>query len=497
MATDMGRGIMAPNNNENIGTGASEMRTIAATTVAAINALDADKVSLSEAAQYGIEGPRGPQGKPGPEGKQGIPGVEALPADEAVSEYLETEVSQTGQTARALFANRETTPSASTASASIFVDPGGSDSNNGSKDYPLKSISSAIARIPDIVRAGHHYKVVLGPGDYDEDVLIQHKIVTGQITIGGETEARGLYRVRPFLANQVLGRLVADNMKATVKNIDGNRGFEFRACTPFMYLTNVENTPDDGGPRPNSRGFLADYGSIVRVTDSDFSGKRYGIRSNYQSQVYSNNNTGTGNEIGGAARWGGVLTSYYGGLPDGDQKISTNSGGIISLGHGGIIGAEQGNDERALISVENYRDNGVSAKKWAFTYESIPSYMIDGISIPRNSPMRIRFRVPRDGTSMILRVKWLARNTVQSFQSHESTHHVFLRQNSITGESVPLLFTGRDMNSDSAKVEARGSLSDIYLIIDGVQSYDHQWALRVEMESDRLDMPFFAGAELV
>lgn len=79
MGQDMGRGIIAPRNNTNIGTGASEMRTLGATTAAAINDLDTEtaKVYLpkQDAYQYGIEGKPGPVGPPsevpGPPGPGG------------------------------------------------------------------------------------------------------------------------------------------------------------------------------------------------------------------------------------------------------------------------------------------------------------------------------------------------------------------------------------------------------------------------------------------
>lgn len=90
MARDMGRGIIAPDNNDNIGTGASEMRTVAATAAAAINEVDQELsqdidtrierteayqhlLPRVEAAQYGIEGPPGPRGAgdPGPPGPGG------------------------------------------------------------------------------------------------------------------------------------------------------------------------------------------------------------------------------------------------------------------------------------------------------------------------------------------------------------------------------------------------------------------------------------------
>lgn len=118
MAQNMGRGILAPENNNAIITGAAEMRTLGATTAAAIDQVETDvsgrlelqenKLSRvqqdmlprSEAEQYGIEGPDGPQGEQGP---PGIPGPGAVPADDAVAAYLTTKGAKTQQAADARF----------------------------------------------------------------------------------------------------------------------------------------------------------------------------------------------------------------------------------------------------------------------------------------------------------------------------------------------------------------------------------------------------------
>lgn len=84
MASDMGRGIMAPDSDDPISTtGVNEMRTLGATTASAISSLDtqvqgelAERVRKDEAEQYGFEGPQGPRGPEGPpgEGEPGPPG---------------------------------------------------------------------------------------------------------------------------------------------------------------------------------------------------------------------------------------------------------------------------------------------------------------------------------------------------------------------------------------------------------------------------------------
>lgn len=97
MARDMGRGIIAPDNNDNIGTGASEMRTLGATTAAAITDVDRratarigtletvtgahskeltevmrrtseNRLDLKRLETEGIEGLKGDPGEPGPGG---------------------------------------------------------------------------------------------------------------------------------------------------------------------------------------------------------------------------------------------------------------------------------------------------------------------------------------------------------------------------------------------------------------------------------------------
>lgn len=49
--------------------------------------------------------------------------------------------------------------------------------------------------------------------------------------------------------------------------------------------------------------------SFIMQMESDctMSNRRYGIRSNWLSRVFSRDNTGINNDFGVAARWGGIV----------------------------------------------------------------------------------------------------------------------------------------------------------------------------------------------
>jgi len=68
------------------------------------------------------------------------------------------------------------------------------------------------------------------------------------------------------------------------------------------------------------------------------SNRRYGIRSNLLSRVFSRDNTGINNDFGVAARWGGIVQTY-GTQPTGTaDNYSVDSGGITVKPSGVILG---------------------------------------------------------------------------------------------------------------------------------------------------------------
>ena len=384
-------------------------------------------------------------------------------------------------------------PSASGAAVTHYVSPTGNNATgDGSESNPFKTIAHAISLVPDVVR--HQHRILLLPGEYPEDVRLSNKVSHGSIRLGGATADRSLYRVRTVTFDRVQGQAYMQNMTSTVAETAGERSFEFRGSGPMMFATNLATTPDVGGPLSETRGLLADYGSTVSVSNCDFSGKRYGVRSNYQSQVFmSDNNTGSGNHIGVATRWGGRLNAYYGGLPAGATAMSTNSGGTITLGHGSVQGDI---NETGLIRSENYRDTGVTSKTWLMTRETIPSTWIPDADIPSGSTVRFRFRAPADNVQYKVSVEWLARVNLTGAQSVETRSALFMRQNAFTLNDTTVV-QSNGMGTNPVVVSARGQFLDFYIDIVGVLAWQGEWSARVKIDSTVGKLPILAQAELL
>ena len=384
------------------------------------------------------------------------------------------------------------TPSASGATVTHYVSPTGDDATgDGTEANPFKTIAHAVSLIPDVVRDEHN--IYLLPGEYDENVSVARKTIQSVFRLGGATNDRSLYRVRKVIFDRVQGQAYMQNMVSTV-DVENERSFEFRGSGPMMFAQNLECTPDNGGPFDQTRGLLADYGSIVSVSNCDFSGKRYGVRSNNRSQTYlTSSNTGTGNQVGIAARWGAFLGANYGTLPTGDTPMSTNSGGIISVGHGAIVGNL---DEVALLATENYRDWGVTSKTWLATRETIPSTWIPDADIPSGSTVRFRFRAPADNVQYKVSVDWLARTSLTAAQGAETKTVLFMRQNGFTVNHTTLV-QSYGIGLDPVALSPRGSGLDFYVDVSGVRAYRGEWSARIKIESSLGKLPILAQAEIL
>lgn len=384
------------------------------------------------------------------------------------------------------------TPSASGATVTHYVSPTGDDATgDGTEANPFRTIAHAVSLIPDVVR--DEYNIYLLPGEYDENVSVARKTIQSVFRLGGATNDRSLYRVRKVIFDRVQGQAYMQNMVSTV-DVENERSFEFRGSGPMMFAQNLECTPDNGGPFDQTRGLLADYGSIVSVSNCDFSGKRYGVRSNNRSQTYlTSSNTGTGNQVGIAARWGAFLGVNYGTLPTGDTPMSTNSGGIISVGHGAIVGNL---DEVALLATENYRDWGVTSKTWLMTRETIPSTWIPDADIPSDSTIRFRFRAPADNVQYKVSVDWLARVHLTGAQSAETRSALFMRGNAFTLNDTSVL-QSNGMGASPVVVSARGQLLDFYIDIVGARAMRGEWSARIKIDSSLGKLPILAQAEIL
>src|SRR5699024_9621189 len=219
----------------------------------------------------------------------------------------------------------------------LYVSHGGDDSNTGSINSPFKTLSRAVEEIPDVIRKDHIVTVNLNSGVWDEILRIENKTIQGQLIVKGTTDDRENHKVLRVYTESLTGHVLLENLTTTVKNGNG-QSFRLRR-TSYIDINNVkvESDPDVEKGVTGVIGLLADYGTNARVRNSDFSGKRYGIRCNYLSRVFSTNNTGSNNTFGIGSRWGGII-STYGTQPRGSTNTRVSSGGEIITDSGGCTG---------------------------------------------------------------------------------------------------------------------------------------------------------------
>ena len=221
----------------------------------------------------------------------------------------------------------------------IYIDPNGNDNNDGlSVNRPVKTIEHAVTLIPDVIAHDHEYTLSLGVGVWNEKIELSNKVVHGILTVKGSTENRLNHQVERAEFSNITGHLNVGNLYV---NSQFGQGYRFNRCNPYVYVYNVESDSDVQTNNSGTIGLVADYGSNVHVTQSKFSNKRYGLRSNYLSRIYSTDNTGDGNFFGVGGRWGGILQTF-GSQPLGRTNLTVDSSGLIIDGKGVINSVPRG-----------------------------------------------------------------------------------------------------------------------------------------------------------
>lgn len=258
---------------------------------------------------------------------------------------------------------KATTALASSATTAYWVSPTGSDTAAGTVGAPFRTLAKAVSMIPDIVRAGHTYTLNLLAGDWGSETLeIHNRLIYGDLLVTGTTGNRDNHKVHRVHLKAVFGCVRVENITATRAGTLSGPAFWFQSAMPWIDVDNVKTVPVDASIREQSGviGLLADYGSVVRAQNSEFNGRRYGLRANYSSRIYSKDNTGTGNVFGLGARWGGIM-SAYGTQPGGETALTTDSGGIISQGMGAKVGVPT---EMGLVEAQEGSQGRFVRKRW-------------------------------------------------------------------------------------------------------------------------------------
>lgn len=370
----------------------------------------------------------------------------------------------------------EHTPTASRTTVTYWVTINGDDADDGSQARPFRTIAKAVSMVPDLVRADHVYTITLGVGEWDEGVYLDHRVVYGQVIIEGSTEDRDLHKVDVVRCDSVLGYLTVRNLTTTRKRATG-ASFRFYRCTPMVLVENVRSESDSDVEKgvEGVIGLLADQGSNVLARDSDFGGKRYGIRSNYLSRVFSRNNTGSGNTFGLGARWGGIM-STSGTQPTGDTDLTNSSGGILAFEHGGKIGLP---DEAGLVSTMGHGDSSPVIKRYHLHSGNTG---ING-NITNGQIIRARIRAPNDGPAFF-RVAYGGQTNSNSAQGIERTFYGVIRRGSFSPASETTVFNHAFGDYTLELVHA-GSNGVLDLRVGPLAALSGRWAIDVEMAFHR------------
>lgn len=249
-----------------------------------------------------------------------------------------------------------------TTSITYHVATNGNDNNSGtSPDNPFRTIAKAISMIPDVIADDHEFTISIGNGSWNEDVTLSNITVNGALTVEGSTDVRENHKVNKVYCERITGVL---NIRNLYTRTQTDVGFRFNRCAPYVYVTNViaYGDPNSDTERTGYHGLLADYGSNVLVINSDFSNKLYGIRVNYLSRIFSQNNTGSGNRRGIGARWGGILQTFSN-QPTGTYSRTTDSGGVIFGSRGFLFDKEREiNDFYLQENIRGVHDEHVSKR---------------------------------------------------------------------------------------------------------------------------------------
>lgn len=367
-------------------------------------------------------------------------------------------------------------PSVSPESTSFWVSMTGDDNADGSEAAPFRTIAKSLSMIPDLVRAGHVYTITIGAGTWDEIVALEYRVVYGQVIIQGASTARELHKVRAVRCDTVVGHLTIQNLTTTLKTVSG-ASFRFYRCAPMVEVLNVKSESDASVEKgvEGVIGLLADYGSQVIVRDSDFGGKRYGMRSNYLSRIFSRNNTGTNNTFGLGARWGGIMTTS-GTQPGGDTALTTDSGGVLSQEAGGKVGIPT---ELGLLTAVGHGDDAPIRKTYMVT-SKVANINAD---ITAGQTIRVRFRAPQDGYAFF-RVAYGAQTSSTSAQSIEKHFMGVIRRDAFNPASSTLI-SNHNMNDITTTMVHAGADGVIDLLIDPIAAIAGRWAIDIEVSMHR------------
>lgn len=213
------------------------------------------------------------------------------------------------------------TTTKSTAPITLYVDPtNGNDSNDGlTTSTKLKTRQAAINKLPSVL--DHLCIISVVPGIDDEVVSIAGFTGKGSLQLNGGLDLADsdIYKT---------GRVKLDNVKIPVTV----RGFNFTTTTG--HGVEVVNSQWAAIVTCKSTSLTTEFdganavASLIFLTGCNFSNKARAIASGYLSNIYSENNSGTGN-LKGLSAFNSSFIGKSGTQPDGTLKEEKYNGGDI------------------------------------------------------------------------------------------------------------------------------------------------------------------------
>ena len=207
-----------------------------------------------------------------------------------------------------------------TAEQTIYFSPTGVDTNTGlTASVPKKSIQTFINSLPQ--NLNKKVTLILLQGSYADQgqIEISNFRGAGDFVLQGQTSNRNLFSVSNILISGCsnVNTINFLNFTTTTKH-----AVEIDKCH-YASVGNISAF----GLAPTFHGVRVSASS-ANVFDSDLTGKRYAIFAENNSQVLTQNNTGTSNEIGLYSTSGSTIVKV-GTAPTGTVNEYTTAGGVI------------------------------------------------------------------------------------------------------------------------------------------------------------------------
>lgn len=198
----------------------------------------------------------------------------------------------------------------------------GNDSNNGlTNGTAFKTITKAISMIPQVVN--HIVNINISAGAYNELVWVSGFTGSGRININGGTDLT-------TAINYIINAMYILKCACTVA-LTGVSSSAISGVNSGFYVGSsiaaILNYCVDAVTATSKIGILADY-SFVSVYSCQVSNKNVAIVARYNSKVYSDTNSGTGNTAGLQAVANGSIGKSST-QPSGITLEVTNQGGVI------------------------------------------------------------------------------------------------------------------------------------------------------------------------